>query len=196
MNGSKSALQLLTILGIACFAGLNAGAEMLNSNNSSWCSTEKRYQPGDLVTVVISESAQAEQDASTALHKDTKLGFSTGGILGNIVPSASAGLSSANDGGGNLSRQGKMNAMIGAVVEEVLSNGSLKIKGEQEITFDSGQQLIRVEGIARPRDISSENEIYSYRLANARIEFNGKDALHEKTRTGFLSRFLEWLWIF
>ena len=162
----------------------------------SLCSSEKHFQPGDIVTVIISETAQAQQSASTELHKTAKLGYTTGGLLGNVLPSADAGLSTDHNGGGNLSREGKMQAMVGAVVEEVLPSGALKIKGEQEIMFDSGRQLITVEGIARPRDISSENEIYSYRLAEARIQYYGRDALHEKARTGFLSRFLDWLWIF
>lgn len=168
----------------------------MSGGGISLCSTDKHYQPGDIVTVIVSEAAQAQQTASTVLHKDASVGYTTGGLLGNLLPSADGGLSTKHNGGGNLSRQGRMQAMVGAVVEEVMPNGCLKIKGEQEIMFDSGRQLITVEGIARPRDISSENEVYSYRLASARIEYYGRDALHEKARTGFLTRFLDWLWIF
>lgn len=170
-------------------------AESLSSKTNLF-STERNYQKGDVVSVVISESAQASQSARTALSKDSEVGYSTGGVLGSLVPSASVGMNSEHEGGGQLARQGKMKAMVAAIVEDIMPNGNLKIKGQQEMSFDSGRQLIRVEGLVRPRDISSQNEVYSYRIANAKIEYTGDGALHEKARTGFLARFLDWLWIF
>ena len=89
-----------------------------------------------------------------------------------------------------------MTAMITTRVEKVLPNGTLANAGTQEIEFDSGVQRISVKGVARPRDIDSANRVYSYRLANAQIEYLGTGALNEKARTGYISRFLEWLWIF
>jgi len=173
-----------------------AHAESLSGSGPAIFSGEKHYQQGDLITVIISESAQAEQSASTELSKEAEMGYSAGGLLGTIIPSADFGLNSEHEGKGSLSRQGKMKAMVGAVVEEVFANGNLKIKGEQAIIFDSGTQIISVEGIVRPRDISSQNEVYSYKLANANIQYSGQGALHEKARTGYLSRILDILWIF
>ncbi len=170
-------------------------AESLSAGQNVF-STEKYYRAGDLITIIISESAQASQSASTDLHKDSQVGYTSGGLLGSLMPAASVGINSKNDGGGQLARQGKMKAMIGATVESILPNGLLKVKGTQEIGFDSGRQIIRIEGLVRPRDISSENEVYSYRLANVKIDYVGDGALQEKSRTGFLSRFLDWLWIF
>jgi flagellar L-ring protein precursor FlgH len=172
-----------------------AGGEALSAPGS-WFSSEKNYQEGDLVTVIVSETSQGVQSASTDLNKSTSLGLATTGLLGNAVGSTSAGLTSAQKGGGNLARQGRMTAMITARVEKVLPNGSLTLSGAQEIEFDSGVQRISVKGVARPRDIDAANQIYSYRLANAQIEYLGTGALNEKARTGYLSRFLEWLWIF
>jgi flagellar L-ring protein precursor FlgH len=171
-------------------------AESLSGTGSSLFTSEKAYQIGDLITVIVLETSQGEQIASTDLNKETSMGLNTTGILGNVLGSTSAGLNSKQKGGGNLARRGKMNAMITAKVEKILPNGSLEISGIQEIEFDSGQQRISVKGIARPRDIDSSNQVLSYRLANAQIEYMGAGALHEKARTGYISRILEWLWIF
>lgn len=186
-------IVVVTIIGLL-FATATSAQSVSGSGNIF--STEKQYQRGDLVTIIISESAQASQSASTELHKDTDIGYTTGGVLGTLVPSANVGVNSNHEGNGQLARQGKMKAMVAATVEDILPNGILKVKGEQEISFDSGRQIIRLEGLVRPRDISSENEVYSYKIANAKIEYTGEGALHEKARTGFLARFLDWLWIF
>jgi flagellar L-ring protein FlgH len=191
----KSAwIKNLPCLCLLLFAAA-AGAETLSGNGSLFAS-EKNYQLGDLVTVIVAESAEGAQSASTDLHKQTSLGLSTGGQLGVIAPSANLGLDSKQSGGGDLSRHGHMTATLTARVEKILANGCLSLAGEQDIEFDSGRQHLSVHGVARPRDISPDNEIYSFRLSDAKIEFTGRDALHEKARTGFLSRFLEWLWIF
>jgi flagellar L-ring protein precursor FlgH len=171
-------------------------AESLSGNGLSLFSSAKSYQEGDLLTVIIDEAAQGTQSASTELNKETQLGFTTGGAIGNVVPSASGGLNSKQSGGGNLARQGRMQATLTVRVEKVLTSGCLVIAGDQEISFDSGVQRISVHGSVRPRDISAGNEVYSSRIADAKIEYLGRDALNEKARTGFLSRFLEWLWIF
>jgi flagellar L-ring protein precursor FlgH len=182
---------------LAVFLGLvPVGAESLSSAGSGLFTSEKNYQVGDLVTVIVSETSQGEQSASTDLNKETNMGISTTGTLGTVLGSASGGLTSKQKGGGNLARHGRMNAMITARVEKILPNGSLELAGSQEIEFDSGRQRISVKGMARPRDIDSSNQVFSYRLADSQIEYLGTGALGEKARTGYLSRILELLWIF
>lgn len=182
------------ILGILGGFAAPAAAESLSGNGSLFGS-ERSYREGDLVTVVIAESAEGVQSASTDLNKSTSLGVTTGGVLA-AVPDANLGVSTALKGGGNLGRKGRLTATVTTQVRKILENGNLSLAGEQDIEFDAGRQHISVLGVARPRDISSTNEIYSYRLADAKIEFNGKGALNEKARAGVLGRFLEWLWIF
>jgi flagellar L-ring protein precursor FlgH len=190
MGGRLGAVCLL------CWAwAAAAGAESLSGTGSLFAS-ERTYQEGDLVTVVVSETAAGAQSASTDLNKETQLGLTTGGALGTVLGSANAGLSSQHRGGGALARAGRMSAALTAKVQKVLPNGCLVLAGVQEIAFDSGVQRISVQGTARPRDISPGNEILSTRLSDAKIEYLGADALNEKARTGFLGRFLEWLWIF
>jgi flagellar L-ring protein precursor FlgH len=187
-------IMVALLLGMALTAV--SGAESLSGPGLGIISSEKNFRKGDVITVIISESAQAQQSASTQLSKDAKVGFTTGGALNPVIPSANLGLSTSQEGEGNLSRQGKMRAMVGVMVEEVLENGNLKIKGKQSLEFDSGVQIISVEGIARPRDVSSQNEVYSYKLSNAQIQYSGEGALHEKARTGFLTRLFDLIWIF
>ncbi|MEW6517288.1 MAG: flagellar basal body L-ring protein FlgH [candidate division FCPU426 bacterium] len=198
-NGRKR--RFLAGLKLACLlAGClfllvrSAAAETLAG--PSMYSSARQYQPGDVVTVVVSESAEAQQSASTSLNKEAKMGYTTGGLLGTLAPSGNVGVTAGQEGGGNLSRQGEMRAMVAATVREVMPNGNLRLSGSQQIEFDSGTQIIRVEGVARPRDVNSQNEVYSYRLADARITYSGEGALHEKARTGFLTRLLDILWIF
>ncbi|MCD4813450.1 flagellar basal body L-ring protein FlgH [bacterium] len=194
--GNKLWMVLIAGLFTGLFVTTVGHAESLSGTGAGIFSSEKSFQPGDIVTVIVSENAKAEQSASTKLSKETGMGYSAGGLLGTLIPSAALGVTSDQDGRGDLARKGKMEAKVGAVVEEVLTSGNLRIQGKQEIKFDSGTQVIQVAGIIRPRDVSATNEVYSFKMANAQILYSGKGALHEKARTGYLSRLLDLLWIF
>lgn len=147
---------------------------------------------GDLITIVVYENASASNTASSSSHKSTTL---DGRIqAGNhFDQSGSFGLSGSNDNAGAVGRSGQMVAQISATVQEVLPNGDLRIAGDQEMNIGGEKTLIRIVGRVRKADISSGNAILSNRLADARIEYNGKGFASRGGKPGIVAKVFSWL---
>jgi len=74
------------------------------------------------------------------------------------------------------------------VIEE-LPRGNLLIQGEKWITLNQGNEFIRIRGVVRKADISSNNTILSTLIADARISYSGTGAPAHANSMGWLSRF-------
>ena len=132
---------------------------------------------GDIVTINIIEQASASGNASTKSGRKSSLSAGIPSFLGieksvternsNIDPSSLLSASTDNnfDGSGQISRSGKITATITARVTQILSNGNLVIRGTRKVTINNEQQLLTIQGIIRPEDISPENTILSTYLA-------------------------------
>lgn len=78
-------------------------------------------------------------------------------------------------------------------VTEKLSNGYLKVAGNQEAIINNDKQLIQISGYIRPDDISYDNTIYSYRLADAKIQINGKGVANDAQKLSIFYKLFHWL---
>ena len=107
--------------------------------------------------------------------------------------SARAGFGGTYDGQGTNARTNRIAAQLSATVSEVLANGDLVISGWQALNISGERTNIRVSGRVRPEDISSDNAVLSSRLADARIEYDGKGFASRTARPGIVSRLFNWL---
>ena len=103
-------------------------------------------------------------------------------------------LSTALEGGREFSGSAdtdQSNSLKGSItltVIEVLPNGVLSVRGEKWITLTRGEELIRVSGLVRPRDIEQNNTVLSGKLANSRITYSGRGELADTNRMGWFAR--------
>lgn len=165
----------------------------------SICSDLKAHKVGDIVRVRIVESASAFKEASAKTSRTSnKKGLLDLPWLRYNPFSKGVDLSSETSfsGSGSISTKGEFKAEVAAVVREVLPNGNLLIEGRREISIDGEKQVIYVKGIVRQEDISPDNTVLSIDLANSEIRYEGKGMVSRQKKPGFLSRLLEWLWIF
>jgi flagellar L-ring protein precursor FlgH len=104
----------------------------------------------------------------------------------------SAGLGTNNDftGTGRTQREGKILAQLTVAVREVLANQDLMLAGEQLLEINGEKQIIRLEGRARPRDISELNTVVSTRIADAKIAFIGDGVVGDRQRPGWWQKLL------
>ncbi|QFU05554.1 Flagellar L-ring protein precursor [Pseudoalteromonas sp. THAF3] len=157
---------------------------------------KKALRTGDIITVVLRESTQASKTAKTETDRETELGLEPViGLGGNPVniggDSIQMGVNSdaSFTGDAKSNQSNSLSGNISVNVMRVLPNGNLVIRGEKWLTLNTGQEFIRLEGIVRPADVSSENTVESSRIANARIQYSGKGELQETQSAGWLSRF-------
>ena len=143
------------------------------------------YRPGDLLTVVITESAAATASARTRADKRDRIAASVR-FPSDEREDADISLGTEFNGGGQIQRSGKLLARLAVVVDAVDRHGNLSISGEQDILVNNERQRIALSGLVRRADISPDNTIASSRIANARIDFEGDGILARQQRPGLL----------
>jgi len=150
---------------------------------------------GDLVMVRVSENATGTKKAATSTDRSSHLStaietFFTAPVAGRNLD---LGIDNSFDGSGSTSRSGQLTAQVAAVVREVLPNGNLVIEGNREIQVNGEVQIIRLTGVVRPVDISTQNVVLSSRIADARITYTGVGVVDEKQRPGWFTRLVDYL---
>ena len=78
----------------------------------------------------------------------------------------------------------------------MLPNGNLLLQGSKEVSVSGEVQVVTLTGIARPKDISPDNVLYSTNLAEARIHITGSGPLNEAQRRTLVSRLFDWVNLF
>jgi len=156
---------------------------------------------GDIVTIVLSESTNAQKSATTTTQKstsDTLPGMSLFGspvtIHGAQVLSGTVNDASKFDGEGTSAQSNTLTGNITATIAKVLPNGNLYIKGEKKLWINQGQESVLLSGVIRPIDVAPDNTIPSSKVASARISYGGKGAINDANAQGWLSRFFNSPW--
>jgi flagellar L-ring protein precursor FlgH len=152
----------------------------------------KAFRVGDVVTVQVLENSSASTNADTTTRR--KNGMSADLSLSRN-PGIAAGVNVAGDfdGGGRTQRTSRLLAQLSVVVTEILSNGDLRLEGQQILYVNDEQQRVNLEGRVRPQDISDGNVVLSTRLAEAKITYVGDGDLSERQRRGWWRRMMDWL---
>lgn len=181
-------------------AALMVGLTALPASGESLYN-EATYQPlirdhrarsvGQLLTVLIYESASSTTSADSDTNKSLDVGINAG--YDDTYHDATLGIGNDSGGGGTINRTGRLVASVSVTIESILDSGEMVVKGEQSIEFNNENQFIHVEGRVRPEDISADNTVLSTRLADARIRYVGEGLLGRSQEPGLLSKFFNWV---
>lgn len=166
--------------------------------------SKKRIKVGDIITVLVTESTSAVQEAGTSAQKTSKLNTAmvsnwdqVANLLGNETnrKNLNVQLTGGDDyrGTGQTSRRSRVQATITAMVTEILETGNLYIVGEHQVKVNDEIETIRIAGIIRPQDITPQNRIASSQIAKAEISVNGAGVVASKQSPGILTKMLNWL---
>lgn len=163
----------------------------------------KAFRLHDVVSIVVTESLAASTDgavknsrASSANSGLTSLfgALKASNSLQNLVgATASSGLTAQ----GQSSTNSSLTTTFGGEVVDVLPNGMLVVQATRQLTFSQQTQLIKLRGLVRPEDVSSQNQILSTAMTDLELEVTGKGIVNDSTyRQNPLVRWLERLLIF
>lgn len=180
------------------------GSLWVDSYNSRlYNNLHRASQVGDMVTIMIEETAQGSKTAETKLDRKSKHLFGVSGLFGLVgqLTSAVTGITPSNmvdtqhnakhDGKGETKRKGELHAALTARVVRVMKNGDMQIRGQKNIKVNGEEQTLLLEGFIRPYDINSDNTILSNYIADARITFNGFGVVADQQKPGWLSSILQ-----
>ena len=153
------------------------------------------HRIGDLITIMLEESTKSKKSskAATSKNSSTEIAAPTvfGGpvsLFGNTLDANLSGNSTFN-GSGSADQSQSLQGAITVTVADVLPNGTLRVRGEKWMTLNTGSELIRVNGLVRPEDISLDNTVSSQKLADAQIIYSGTGAMADASSQGWMSRF-------
>lgn len=170
-----------------------AGEKKFSENIArSMFSDRRAYQVGDVVTILIVEYSIGEQEAGTELENDNDFGASASGAgdLSDINYGASAGWGNKYDGSGGTKRMGSLEGTMSARIVEITENGNLVIEGTREIKVNGEKQVTTLKGSIRPEDVSGQNTVHSYRIANAEISYTGKGDVNSASKPGWITKLI------
>lgn len=185
------------------------------SSGSIWQSSSvsltedlKARRRGDLITIVISETASASKDAKTNTARSSEMAAgipnfmglegtaAASKYLGDLSKMIAASNSSKFAGSGSTSRQENLRATISARVVDVLPNGNLLIEGRRNIKVNEEDQIIVLEGTVRSRDVAPDNTVNSSYVADARISYSGRGIISDRQSPGWLMSIIDKVWPF
>lgn len=155
----------------------------------------KARRLGDIITVTLAEQTTASKSAASETSKSSNAELGAPQVFGRPITIGGNPLSASFGGDRDFSGEGgadQSNSLTGEItvtVIKVLANGNLIVRGEKWMRINTGDEYIRLTGMLRPEDITSDNQIPSTRVANARIEYSGTGALAQVQEAGWLTRF-------
>jgi flagellar L-ring protein precursor FlgH len=171
------------------------GSIYSNNRATPLFSDLKAHRIGDIVTIQLVESTQAKKSAGNQIAKGSNLTVNPLTAAGSNVTingkSLDLGYSDSMDTkrSADTAQSNSLSGEISANVIQVLGNGNLVVRGEKWITINNGDEFIRITGIVRPQDITTENTVQSPRVANARIQYSGTGTFADSQKVGWLSKF-------
>ncbi|MDI6827746.1 MAG: flagellar basal body L-ring protein FlgH [Armatimonadota bacterium] len=149
---------------------------------------------GDLITVLIVEQSSSSQKAGQSFDKSFQHDNEAGiGPFLKLIPELGYTSAQNSSTSGESVVSNKFETKLAAIVTNVQKNGNLEIKAERTLNMNDEKQTIILTGVVRPQDIRSDNTVLSTNLANVRIETIGKGPVGNRTREGFISKILRFL---
>ncbi|HIG60865.1 MAG TPA: hypothetical protein EYQ22_08235 [Gammaproteobacteria bacterium] len=173
----------------------------------------RRFELGDVITVVLDESTQAQRSSGINTTKEvTNSPLSQlQKVFGNTLPINRSrenrikrglkgldfsDLSRSDKGVGIADQAASLSGAIAVIVTHLLPNGSMFIEGKKELVLSEGSEEIFISGIITPKDIQPDNTVLSSRIAQANITYRGRGDLADVATANWGSKFFNKLWPF
>ncbi len=151
----------------------------------------KASLPGDLLTVIVLETSNAQSSADLASGKEIKTALEAG--YNKHRYEVDLGLKGKGKTAAKTGRNGKIKASLTVRIQELLPNNTYVVKGIQLITINGEQQQITLSGIVRPEDISPQNTVLSTRLADAHIIYDGNGSVSDSQNRNYFYKILSFV---
>lgn len=191
MNRLALGLSCSLLAGVA--AGTGAADDLYSKGEFAALASDRQARGvGDIVTVLIFESATASNTAQNGTDRSTRV---AGQIQGGQTFNESGQLSVNGefDTRGQTARSGRIVAQISVSVIEVLPNGDLKVSGEQMLNINGERTRLKLRGRVRRADIGAGNVVTSTRLADVFIDYDGSGFVSKGAKPGIVNRIFNWL---
>ena len=174
-----------------------------NSRSDAWFGRGRNFQVGDIITVLLNESTQANRSQNSEVNRDSSNTMLPSGVSTKLASMSGyltgIDLSKSNNDSkskGSADHNASLTGSIAVTVLEVLANGNLSVRGEKKLGLSEGTEVIQVSGVIRPQDVGPNGTVQSLRLANAQISYRGTGDLANAARVGWGTDLMNKWWPF
>ncbi|MBM3879967.1 MAG: flagellar basal body L-ring protein FlgH [Verrucomicrobia bacterium] len=154
---------------------------------------------GDLLTIVVQQSSTTTKDQSTKTAKSSGVDAALSSFLyspaasglltkGGQLPAVKFNSKSDFSGGGSINNSERIVDRISVRIIDTQPNGNLIVEGTRQTSFAGEIQDVILRGVVRPEDISANNTIFSYNVADATIKFVSKGTVSDSQRKGWATK--------
>ena len=170
--------------------------QMEDFSTTSIYSDIKAHRVGDLITVHIIESSNAlrESKVNSSSATDMSMDGCVAGSLTDYLPlfGASSKISNTSDGSEGTEQKDQLTGRISATIIEENENGMFYIEGKRVLEVNGEMNTIKLDGFIRERDISTNNTVFSYNIANANIIYSKGGTLENIVNPNKVQKWLTW----
>jgi len=158
----------------------------------SWVADRRAFAVGDVISVLIDDYtiSTAVKDNIATDNRRRNMGAA---IRIPLQGTRNGGIDARNDADtqqrGALRRENRFQNEMSVRVVAVGDNGLLQVRGAKNITVDKAQQHVIFEGWLRAQDVSPQNLVESYRIADATVSYNSPGPLG-KPKSGVFTKIL------
>jgi len=161
-------------------------------------SDKRAANVGDILTIVVAETTTATKDNSTKTAKQSSWAASVSSFLfpgfaqyKGTSPAIDYSSNLKHEGSGAINNSESIVARVAVRVIDVLPNHNLVIEGKRETSFSKEKQTVVLHGVVRAEDVSYDNTVMSYNVADATIKIDGKGTVSDSQNKGWFTRILD-----
>lgn len=181
---------------------LHADSLWQEGRSRSMVGDKRAVAVGDILNIVVQENSTATKDNKTKTGKASAIDSSIQAFLyspaaskfltkGGTLPALKLNGNTTFDGGGTINNSENIIARIAVRVIDVLPNQNLVIEGRRQTSFAGESQDVILRGVVRPADITANNTVFSYNVADATIKLVSKGNITDSQKKGWFIRFWE-----
>ncbi|MBN2008100.1 flagellar basal body L-ring protein FlgH [candidate division KSB1 bacterium] len=157
---------------------------------------QKSLNVGDILTIYIMEFSSGANQAATSSENKNDVGLDakgTGSLSSFPTMGLDFGKSKGFDGKGSTMQKGNLTAKVSALITERVNANILRIEGKREVNVNGDKQTITLSGLVRVQDVSANNIVYSYNIADAQINYKGKGTASGAKKPWWPLRLFGWI---
>jgi flagellar L-ring protein precursor FlgH len=196
-----SVFRKAAVLAVLMAAPFMASADSLwkPETSKALVADKKASAIGDIITIVVQENNSASKNNNTKTAKSTSVdasissflyGPTASGLLtkGGKYPALKAGATTAHDGGGQINNSEQITARVAVRVVDTMPNGTMVVEGRRRTAFSGEKQEMVLRGVVRAEDITANNTVLSFNVADASISFVSNGTVSDSQKKGWFSR--------
>jgi len=164
---------------------------------ASLFSDERLYKAGDVITIIVDErvSGVNRQQFRSQRGSETQAEFGAGpGKVFGLLNPFSGEVSAQNNFDSRI-QNNKLstfatNVSVRVVRTDELAN--LFLEGSKVVNLPDEKLVVFISGVARSRDVTTQNTILSSQLANLQVTMKSKGEAEDARRPTLFNRILNW----